>query len=76
MSNELDDRKVADIIIAKDLNMANNNVQTQALEVRVLVTFFEAFPNYEQAYSHQEALQSHSHAWGVEELLVHCTAGY
>lgn len=32
-SNELDDRKIADIIIAKDLNMANTNVQTQALEV-------------------------------------------
>ena len=33
-SNELDERKIADIIIAKDLNMANSNVQTQALEVR------------------------------------------
>ncbi|THW66083.1 hypothetical protein D6D20_01601 [Aureobasidium pullulans] len=32
-SNELDERKIADIIIAKDLNMANSNVQTQALEL-------------------------------------------
>ncbi|KAG9754406.1 hypothetical protein KCU73_g5667, partial [Aureobasidium melanogenum] len=32
-SNELDERKIADIIIAKDLNMASGNVQTQALEL-------------------------------------------
>ncbi|KAG9947822.1 hypothetical protein KCU85_g5483, partial [Aureobasidium melanogenum] len=32
-SNELDERKIADIIIAKDLNMASSNVQTQALEL-------------------------------------------
>ena len=37
-SNELDDRKIADIIIATDLNMANTNIQTQALEV-LLWTF-------------------------------------
>ena len=35
MSNELDERKVGDIVIAKDLNMTNNHVQTQALEVGV-----------------------------------------
>jgi hypothetical protein len=34
-SNELDERKIADIIIAKDLNMADTNIQTQALEVLV-----------------------------------------
>ncbi|KAI4723673.1 hypothetical protein E4T48_00131 [Aureobasidium sp. EXF-10727] len=32
-SNELDERKIADIIIAKDLNMASSNLQTQALEL-------------------------------------------
>jgi hypothetical protein len=32
-SNELDERKIADMIIAKNLNTAHTNVQTQALEV-------------------------------------------
>ncbi|KAI5251832.1 hypothetical protein E4T42_04013 [Aureobasidium subglaciale] len=32
-SNELDERKIADIILAMDLNMASSNVQTQALEL-------------------------------------------
>lgn len=33
LSNSLDERRVANIVIAKDLNIASSNVQTQALEV-------------------------------------------
>ncbi|GAB7347078.1 hypothetical protein MBLNU459_g3210t2 [Dothideomycetes sp. NU459] len=32
MSNSLDERRVANIVIAKNLNLASHNVQTQALE--------------------------------------------
>ncbi|THY36359.1 hypothetical protein D6D01_00488 [Aureobasidium pullulans] len=55
-SNELDERKIADIIIAKDLNMANSNVQTQALELIRTKRLFshtamheeDGFPNLEE----------------------------
>ncbi|GAB7347077.1 hypothetical protein MBLNU459_g3210t1 [Dothideomycetes sp. NU459] len=33
MSNSLDERRVANIVIAKNLNLASHNVQTQALEL-------------------------------------------
>lgn len=39
MSNPLDERKVANVIIAKDLNLASHNVQTQALEVPLYATY-------------------------------------
>ncbi|CAD0090735.1 unnamed protein product [Aureobasidium vineae] len=52
-SNELDERKIADIIIAKDLNMASSNVQTQALENDMFAishhhTEDDGFPNLEE----------------------------
>lgn len=68
-SNELDERKIADIIIAKDLNMASSNVQTQALEVFT-------YPSYGRtscltillAHAYQKTVQSHRNARYLQAL--------
>lgn len=75
-SNELDDRKIADIIIAKDLNMANTNIQTQALEVLVW-TFASGVSclTILTAYANQEIVQSYRHARYLQTLSLRRSTG-
>jgi hypothetical protein len=71
-SNELDDRKIADIIIAKDLNMANTNIQTQALEVLMCfsASALSCLTN-STAYAYQKTIQPYCHAWYLQAFPFH-----